>query len=121
MNNNEIIDKALKNAREMQRSIGDAAAKQRENMAPLIEQSMKNAQELQATLSKHAQETTALSQEQTQRALGHLQNFMRIGAQAMHATAEQARAQVEQMMEQSKKAAESTAQAVGKDSKDVNP
>ncbi|MDQ6826200.1 MAG: hypothetical protein M3Z14_03245 [Candidatus Eremiobacteraeota bacterium] len=121
MDNNEIIEKALKNAREMQRSIGDAAAKQRENMTPLIEQSMKSAKELQATLTKHAQESAMISQEQTQRALGHLQNFMRIGTDAMRSSAEQARTHVQQMMDQSKKAAESTAEAVGKNARDVKP
>jgi len=121
MNNREMIESALKNAREMQRTIGDAVDKHRENLTPLIEQSMKSAQELQATSSKHAQETTSITQEQTQRALGHLQNFMRLGSDAMRASAEQARVHLKQMVDQSKKAAESTAEAVGKDPRDVKP
>ncbi len=121
MNNREMIESALKSARDMQRTIGDAVDKHRENLTPLIEQSMNDAQELQATLSRHAKDAAVVSQEQAQRALGHLQTFMRIGAEALRGSAQQARAHVEQMMEQSKKAAESTAQAVGKNSKDVKP
>lgn len=121
MNNREIIDNALKNAREMQRTIGDAVEKHRENLTPLIEQSMKSAQEVQTALNKHAKETASISQEQTQRALGHLQNFMRLGSEAMRASAEQARTHLQQMVDQSKKAAESTAEAVGKDARDVKP
>ena len=119
--NNDFVDKALKQAREMQKNIGEAVNKHSESMEPLLKESMKNAQELQSTLTKHAQESATITQEQTQRALGHLQNFMRLGADAMRAQGEQARAQMQQMMDQSKKAAESTAEAVGKDKKDVTP
>ena len=121
MNNNDLIDKALKQAREMQKNIGDAVNKQREAMTPLIAESLKNAQELQNTLSKHAQESAGITQDQTQRAMGHLQNFMRLGADAMRASAEQMRSQVQQMMDQSKEAAKSTAEAVGKEPEDVKP
>ncbi|GAC1652994.1 MAG: hypothetical protein NVS9B12_02760 [Vulcanimicrobiaceae bacterium] len=119
--NNDSVKRALEQAREMQKNIGDAVNKQHEAMKPLIEESVKNAKELQTTLTKHAQESSAITQEQTQRALGHLQNFMRIGQDAMRGTAEQMRTQVQQMMDQSEKAAESTAQAVGKEKKDVKP
>ena len=116
-----MVDRVLKHAREMQKNIGDALQKQSEAMTPLIKDSMKNAQEMQNTLTKHAQESAALTQEKTQRALGHLQNFMRIGTDAMRGSGEQVRAQVAQMMEQSKKAAESAAQAVGKKPDDAKP
>ncbi|MBV9402685.1 MAG: hypothetical protein JO018_03045 [Candidatus Eremiobacteraeota bacterium] len=90
-------------------------------MTPLIEQSLKNAQDLQQTLSKHAQESATITNEQTQQAMGHLQKFMRIGADAMRASAAQMRDQVQQMMHQSEKAAKSTAEAVGKEPEDVKP
>lgn len=120
-NNNDVVKRALEQARAMQKSIGEAVNKQHEAMKPLIEQSVKNAQDLQATLGKHAQESSAITQEQTQRAMGHLQNFMRIGADAMRSSAEQMRAHVQQMADQSKAAAESTAEAVGKKPDDVKP
>ncbi|MBV8728070.1 MAG: hypothetical protein JO233_09800 [Candidatus Eremiobacteraeota bacterium] len=119
--NNEMIEKALKHAREMQKNIGDAVNKQREAMTPLIAESLRNAQDLQNTLSKHAAESATITQEQTQKAMGHLQKFMRIGADAMQASADQMRSQVQQMMDQSKEAAKSTAEAVGKDPEDVKP
>ena len=119
--NNDAVKKALEQAREMQKNIGEAVNKQHEAMKPLVEESVKNAKDLQVTLTKHAQESSAITQEQTQRALGHLQNFMRIGQDAMRSSAEQMRSQVQQMMDQSKQAAESTAEAVGKKKEDVKP
>jgi len=119
--NNELIEKALKQAREMQKNIGEAVNKQREAMTPLVEESLKNAQELQKTLNKHAQESASITSEQTQRAMGHLQKFMRIGADAMRSSADQMRSQVKEMMDQSQAAAKSTAEAVGKDPEDVKP
>lgn len=119
--NNDSVKRALEQAREMQKNIGEAVNKQHESMKPLIEESVKNAKELQTTLAKHAQESSAITQEQTQRAIGHLQNFMRIGQDAMRSSAEQMRIQVQQMMDQSQKAAESTAEAVGKEKTDVKP
>jgi DNA-directed RNA polymerase subunit F len=119
--NNDVVKRALEQARAMQKNIGEAVNKQHEAMKPLIEQSVKNAQDLQNTLTKHAQESSALTQEQTQRAMGHLQNFMRIGADAMRSSAEQMRAHVQQMADQSKAAADSTAEAVGKKPDDVKP
>ena len=121
MTSNEIVDRALKHAREMQKNIGEAMQKQSEAMTPLIQDSIKNAQELQSTLTKHAQESATMTQDQTQRALGHLQNFLRIGADAMRGSGEQVRAQVQQMVDQSKKAADSAAQAMGKKPDDAKP
>ncbi|GAC1355130.1 MAG: hypothetical protein NVSMB31_15520 [Vulcanimicrobiaceae bacterium] len=119
--NNDAVKRALEQAREMQKNIGEAVNKQQESMKPLIQESVKNAQELQTTLTKHAQESGIITQEQTQRAIGHLQNFMKIGADAMRGSAEQMRSQVQQMMDQSKQAADSTAEAVGKKPEDVKP
>lgn len=118
MNSNEMIERALSSARELQRAMGDAATKNAEQMKPLIEQSLKNAAELQATLTKHAQESGSIAQEQSKRAMGYLQEFIRIGTEAAKASAAQTREYATQMAEQSRKAAESVAAAMGKKSGD---
>jgi hypothetical protein len=114
MNSNDMIERALTSARELQRAMGDAASKNAEQMKPLIEQGLKNAQDLQATLAKHAQESGALAQEQSKVAMGHLQEVIRIGSEAAKATAAQARDYATQMAEQSRKAAESVADVMRK-------
>lgn len=122
MNTNELFDRALASARELQRNLGDAAAKGTEQMKPLLEQSLKNAQDLQATLSKHAQESGVIAQAHTERALGHLQEFIRIGGEAVRASSAQAREYATQMAEQSRQAAQSVADAMaGKRGGDAPP
>jgi len=114
MNSNEMIERALSSARELHRSMGDAASKTADQMKPLIEQSLKNAQDLQATLAEHAQKSGTIAQEQSKVAMGHLQEFIRIGSEAAKASAAQARDYATQMAEQSRKAADSVAEAMRK-------
>jgi uncharacterized protein with von Willebrand factor type A (vWA) domain len=114
MNSNEMVERALASARELQRAMGDALSKNVEQMKPVIEQALKNAQALQTTLTKHAQDAGVLNQEQAKQALGHLQEFVRIGSEAAKASVAQARDYASQMAEQSRKAAESFAEAIRK-------
>lgn len=114
MNTNDVIERALASARELQRAMGDAASKSAEQMKPVIEQQLKTAQELQATLGKHVQESGAIAHEQSKRALGYLQEFIRIGSEAAKSSAAQARDYAAQMAEQSRKAADSFAEAMRK-------
>ena len=114
MNSNEMIERALSSARELQRTMGDAASKTADQMKPLIEQSVKNAQDLQAAIADHAQKSGAIAQEHSKVAMGHLQEFIRIGSEAARASAEQARGYATQMAEQSRKAADSVAEAMQK-------
>ena len=120
MNSNEMIERALTSARELQRAMGDAASKNAEQMKPLIEQSVKNAQDLQVTLAKHVQESGAIAQEHSKVAMGHLQEFIRIGSEAARASATQARDYAAQMAEQSRKVTDSFVDAMGKKGGDRN-
>lgn len=107
MNVNETLDRMLAQAREIQRTTAEAATKTAENMQPLLKESVKNAQELQTTLSKHAVESSALASQQTQKALGHLGEFVKFGSEAMRQSAEQARTTAAKMVEQSREVVES--------------
>jgi uncharacterized membrane protein YccC len=111
MNFNETFEKALASARELQRTIGDAVSKASDQMQPLLQQSVKQAQDLHETLSKHAAESGAVAQQQTQVAMGHLNEFIKTGSEAMRQSAEQARDTAMKMAEHSKRVVEAAAAA----------
>lgn len=113
MNQNDIAERALAQARELQNTVSKAVNQSAEQMKPLIKQSLDNAQALQKTLSEHATVASAQAQEQTKNALGHLSEFMKIGSDALKASAEQTRQMAQTMMDQSKKTMESTTAATG--------
>lgn len=113
MNQNDIAERALAQARELQNTVSKAVNQSAEQMKPLIQESLNNAQALQKTLSEHAAVASAQAQEQTNKALGHLSEFLKIGSDALKASAEQTRQMAQTMMDQSKKTMESTAAASG--------
>jgi uncharacterized protein YukE len=111
MNFNETLEKALASARELQRTVGEAVSKASDQLHPLLQQSVQQAQDLQATLAKHAAESGAVAQQQTQAAMGHLNEFIKTGGEAMRQTAEQARDTAMKMAEHSKRVVEAAAAA----------
>jgi DNA anti-recombination protein RmuC len=114
MDFNDAMDRALAQARELQRQAAEATTHAAEQLKPQLEQSLQYARELQKTLSKHAAETSELASEQTQHALGYLSDFVRMGNDAMRETAEQSRTTAMKMVEESRKVVESVAAAIGK-------
>lgn len=115
MNQNEIAERVLAQARQLQKTVADAVNQSAEQMKPLLRESMNNAQELQKTLSEHAAQATSQGQDQANRALGHLSEFMKIGADAMRANAEQARAMTQTLVDHTRKTVESAMNAAGGD------
>ncbi|MBC5809967.1 MAG: hypothetical protein GIW95_03805 [Candidatus Eremiobacteraeota bacterium] len=109
---NETLEKTLAQARDLQRQMNEAANKAAEDMKPHLERSLKQAQDLQATLSKHATESSAMASQQSQVAMGHLNEFIRVGNQAMRESAEQTRATAQKMTDQAQKVVDATAEAV---------
>jgi len=89
-------------------------------MKPMLEESLKNAKDLQETLGKHAAEAGGVAQKQTESAMGHLQEFMRIGGEAMKSSGEIAQKQAQTLLEQSKKTIESATAAMGKKPEDLH-
>jgi methyl-accepting chemotaxis protein len=108
MNPNDLTERLVAQARELQNKVAEAANQSAEQMKPFIERSMRTAGELQKTLAEHAQRSAALNQEYANRALGHLSELMKIGSEAMRANADQARAMTQSMVEQAQKTYEST-------------
>lgn len=106
MNLNDMLDQALMQARDMQRQMGEAVTQAAEQMKPQIEQTIGKARELQEKLSRHATETGEVAASQTVSARGYVNDFIRMGTDAMRESAEQARATALKMAEQSRKIVE---------------
>jgi hypothetical protein len=111
---NETLNRALEQARAMQRSAGEALSRTAEEMKPHLEQSMKQAQELQASLTKHASESSAIAADQTTVMLSHVGEFIKTGNQALRESAEQARVAAQQMTEHAKKVVDAASAAMEK-------
>ena len=111
MNFNDLLDRALAQAREMQRQAGEAAAQAAEQMKPHIEQSLENARAVQEKLTRHATESGDVAAAQTQSALGYVGDFLTMGSEALRESVEQTRATAMKMAEQSKKIVEQVAAA----------
>jgi len=114
MNFNERLEKMLASARELQRTVGEAALKANDQLHPLIQESVKHAQELQATLGKHAAESGAVAQAQSQVAMQHLNEYIKVGSDALKQSVDQARTAAQKMAEQSKQIVDSAAAAMSK-------
>ena len=121
MDTNQMIDRALTQARNLQKTIGDAVNQTAEQMKPLIQQSLNQAQDLQKTLNDHTVQASGTAQEAATKALGHLAEFMRLGSEALRSGSEQTRQMAQRMAEQSRKTAENAAQAMGKKPEDAAP
>ena len=114
MSFNDAMERALTQAREMQRQIGDAVNQAAEELKPRLERSLKDAQELQTTLTRQAAASTETAAAQTQTALGHLNDFVRMGGEALRESAEQTRATAVKMVEESRKVVDSVSAVINR-------
>ena len=115
MNFNDAMTRALAQARELQNQAIEAANKAAEQMKPHIQKSLENAKELQATLNEHAAESGEAASKHAQVALGHLNDYIRLGSAAMRESAEATRATALKMAEQSKKIVDAASEAMSKE------
>ena len=111
MNPNDMSERIMAQARDLQNAVSQAASQTAEQMKPLIAKSMENAQVLQQTLAEHAKQSASINQEYANRALGHISELMKIGAEALKANAEQTRQMVQTMMSASQKTVDSATTA----------
>jgi phage-related minor tail protein len=114
MDFNERLEKALASARDLQRTVGEALSKANDQFQPLLQESVRHAQDLHSTLSKHAVESGAIAQQQTQVAMGHVNDYIKVGSEALRQSADQARDAAQKMAEQAKKVVDSTTAAMSK-------
>jgi methyl-accepting chemotaxis protein len=108
---NEAVQQLLAQGRDFQSQLSDALNKTAEDLKPHLQATLQQAQELQATLGKHALQTSDLASQQAQTAVGHLNDFVKIGAQAVKESADQARVTAAEMAERARRIVEAAAAA----------
>jgi len=111
---NDAMDKALAQARELQKQMTAAATDAAAQMKPHLEQSLEKARELQATLSRQAGESGEVAAKGADVARAHLDEFMRMGSEAMRESAELTRQTTLRMLDQSKKIVDAASDAITK-------
>ena len=114
MDFNDAMERALTQAREMQRQMGEAASQAVGEMKPHLERSLRSAKDLQKTLNDNAVASSETAAAQAQSALGHLNDFVRMGGEAMRESAEQTRATALKMVEESRKVVDSMSDAINR-------
>jgi hypothetical protein len=112
---NEAMQKALAQAREMQRHITAAATEAADQMKPHLAQSIENAKALQATLAAHAAQQSTIASKNADGALSNLSDYIKMGSEAMKESIDVTRATTLKMVDQSKKIVEAATSALSKD------
>ena len=114
MNFNSAMEKALAQAREIQKQLLDATTAVTEQVKPQLAKTLDDAHALQETLTKHAAASSEIAAKQTQVTLGQLGEMIKMGSEAMRESAEQTRAAALKMVAQSKKVVDSAAETMTK-------
>ena len=111
---NDALQKALAQAREMQKHITAAATDAADQMKPHLAQSIENAKAMQATLAAHAAQQSAIASKNADGALSSLSDYIKMGSEAMKESIDVTRATTLKMVDQSKKIVEAANSAVSK-------
>lgn len=119
--NNDLVNRALEQAKTLQKTVGEAIDKGREQAHPLISDAVAKAGDLKDTLVKQAAEAGEKAQPQLHNALGHLNEFIKIGKTAMESGVAQAHQQLGPLADQLKKTVDNATAAMGKKPEDAAP
>jgi len=119
--NNDFVNKALEQARALQKTVTEAVDRGREQAAPIIADSVAKASDLKDSLAAGAASASAQAQPHIQNALGQLGTFISMGKSALDAGVEQAHQHLDPLADQLKKTVESTTAAMGKKPEDTTP
>jgi len=119
MMNNDLITKALDQAKALQKTVGDAISKSAEQAHPLLDEAVTRANALRDTLVRGAANATEGAKPHLEGALGHLNRFIALGKSALETSVAKAHEQLEPLAEQVRKTIESTTEAMGKKPEDT--
>ena len=108
----DFFNKAIEQAKQLQKLAADAMGKGVEQAQPLVKDAVAKAQELQKTLVDQAPNVTAAAQESYNAALQHAGTFIATGKTVLEAGANQAQQTMGAFAEQATKAADSARAAV---------
>ncbi len=114
MSFNDVMAKALEQAKALQKQVTEAASEAAEQMKPHIEQSLEKARELQATLARQAGESSEVAAKGAEVARVHLNEYIKMGSEAMRESAELTRQTTLKMVDQSKKIVDAASAAMSK-------
>jgi len=109
---NDLLNKALENARLMQQSVTEAVSKGTEQAKPLVADAVARAADLQKTLLEQAPQYSDLAQSQFQAAQGHLTTFITTGREVLAKSVEGAQANLGPLAENARQAIHLAAKAV---------
>ena len=119
--NNDLITKALDQAKALQKTVGDAISKSAEQAHPLLDEAVTRANVLRDTLVHGAANATEQAKPHLDGALGHLNSFISQGVSALETGVAKAHEQLGPLAEQVRKTIESTTEAMGKKPEDAAP
>jgi ABC-type transporter Mla subunit MlaD len=112
--NDDLIAKALDQAKALQKTVGDAISKSAEQAQPLLNEAVARANVLKETLAHGAANATEQAKPHFEGALSHLNGFIALGKSALETSVAKAHEQLEPLAEQVRKTIESTTEARGK-------
>ena len=110
--NNDFVAKALENARQLQQTVADAAAKSAEQAKPMVADAMARAQELHKSLIDQAPQYGEAAQAHLQQAKGHLTTFISTAQDVIAKSAAGAQASLTPLAENARQAVHQAAKAV---------
>jgi hypothetical protein len=108
----DFLNRALEQAKQLQRIAAEAAQKGIEQATPLVQEGVAKAHELQQTIIAQTPAMTAAAQHQANAAMEHAGAFIATGKTVLEAGAAQAQQHLTLFAEQAKKAADATVSAV---------
>ncbi|HEY0395805.1 MAG TPA: hypothetical protein VGD01_15000 [Candidatus Elarobacter sp.] len=108
----DFLNRALEQAKQLQRIAAEAAQKGIEQATPLVQEGVAKAHELQQTIISQTPNMTAAAQQQANAAMEHAGAFIATGKTVLEAGASQAQQHLTLFAEQAKKAADATLSAV---------
>ncbi len=111
---NDLVAKALDQAKAIQKTVGDAISKSAEQAHPLLDEAVAKANVLKETLAHSAASATEGAKPHLEGALGHVNAFIAQGKSALGTGFAKAHEQLEPLAEQVKKTIESTTAAIAK-------
>ncbi|GAC1413665.1 MAG: hypothetical protein NVSMB5_00580 [Candidatus Velthaea sp.] len=119
--NNDLINKALDQAKALQKTVGEAIEKGSEQAHPLLDKAVVKATELKDTLAQGASTAGTQAQPHIESAMGQLNKFISLGKNALDSGVSHAHAQLGPLADQLKKTVETTTAAMGKKPEDAAP
>jgi ABC-type transporter Mla subunit MlaD len=119
--NNDLINKALDQAKALQKTMSDAISKSAEQAQPLLDEAVTRANALRETLVHGAATATEQAKPHLDGALGHLNGFIALGMSALETSVAKAHEQLGPLAEQVRKTIDSTTEAMGKKPEDAAP